>query len=161
MLTSAERLVRTLSSFTNSAESVVDLLTAFIRIHCKSLCSNTLGIVPAVWVPTIGILPDCGVGLADSRGSQDVVSFRDNVDSVLRGSREGCRDWDIVADISHDAVDGRMHTEGLPDDRVEKRKSAEFLICEGTHLAIRTNKVFDLFLIQCLTIDETISVKKL
>jgi hypothetical protein len=47
-----------------------------------------------------------------------------------------------------------MHTEGFPDDRVEKRKSAEFLVSEGTHFAIRTNEVFHLFLIQCFTIGE-------
>lgn len=121
VLSCTEWLVGALCALAHSTETIVNLLAVFVSVHLVSLCRNTLGVVPAVWVPVLTRLPYGGINLADSGGCHDEVPFGDNVNAVFRRCRKGGGDRDVVADVAHDAVNRRVDTESLADDGVEDR----------------------------------------
>lgn len=84
------------------------------------------------------------------------MALGDNVDAVLGPAILGCskgnRDGDVVTDFAHDAVDGRVYAEGFTDDCVHERQIAEFIICQVAEAAVWCSEIFDLFLIQSISL---------
>jgi hypothetical protein len=106
MSTGSERLVGRLGALADGTVPIVDLVTSIVL--SQGLASDTLLVDPSMRVPDRRILPDLGVHLSDTGGSEDKVAFRDDVGGVLLGdSRGGDRSWnrDVGHDLAHDRVD--------------------------------------------------------
>jgi hypothetical protein len=106
MSTGSERLIRWLGTLADGTIPIVDLVTSVIL--SQGLASDTLLVDPSVRVPDRGILPDLGVHLSDTGGSENEVTFRDDVGRVLLGdggSGDRGRDRDVGHNLAHDRVD--------------------------------------------------------
>ena len=144
MSTGTKRLVRRFGTLADGTVSIIDLVASIVFGQC--LASDTLFVHPSVRVPDGGVLPDQGVHLGDTRGSEDEMSLGNDVRGVLfrdgrRGDRSG--NGNVGHDLSHDRVNGRVlqvghvvvvsvrpsktclviakayHPESFPDTRIE------------------------------------------
>jgi len=150
VLASTERLIRGLGTLAHSTEAEVDLLAVLIEVRLESLRRNTLRVAPSDGVPLVSLLPDLRVHLRDDGRGHDEVALGNNIGLVFARAGEGSRDGDIVADVAHDAVDGRVNTESLADDGIKDRELAKFFVGHGAELAIGSAEVLDLFLVESL-----------
>lgn len=119
MLPGPKRLVRALCPFAHGTEPVVDLLAAFVGVGLECLRGNALLVVPPRGVPFVGVLLDLRVDLRDEGRCEHVGVLGHDVHAVLGRCGEGRGNDDVLAHLTHDAVDRRVHAESLAHAGVE------------------------------------------
>ena len=148
---SAKRLVRALGALADKSEAKVDLGALGVVVLLVRLRGGAFGVRPARRVPLGRVLPEHRVDLADRGGREHDVALGNDVAAVFGGCGERGRDDDVLADATHDAVDGRVNAEGLTNDGIEDGQLLEFLELWGAPRTVGLTEVLNLFLVQSLT----------
>ena len=148
---SAERLIWTICAFADSTKSKVDLFAIFVHVGFERLSSNTFWVTPPRWIPDVSVGPNLRVNLADSGRSKNEVTLGNYVGFIIGRCGERGRNCDVSPNITHNTVNGWVHTEGFTDDRIEDGELAEFFIGHLTEGPIRIAKAFNLFLVKSLS----------
>jgi hypothetical protein len=125
MPASTEWLIWRLCALADSTKTEVNFLAVNIFVCLECLSGHALLIEPPRGIPFVSVVPDGRVHLTSVWGSQDVMTFGNDVDTVFGWGTEGSRNGDIIADVTHYTVDGRVDTESFTDDSVHKRESLE------------------------------------
>lgn len=154
MPASAERLIWTICAFADSTKSEVDLFAIFVHVGFECLSSNTFRVTPPRWIPNVSVGPDLRVDLADSGRSKNEVTFGNYISFIIGRCGERGRNCNVSPNITHNTVDGWVHTKGFTYDRVKDGELAKFFVGHLTEGPIRIAKVFNLFLVKSLSVGE-------
>jgi hypothetical protein len=93
---SAKGLIHALGSLTDESVTIVHFLSGQVFLEGPS--SLTTWVNPTVWVPFGMILPDFSVDLSESWGSDDSMTFGNDILTIFRRGGKGTRNDDIRDD---------------------------------------------------------------
>lgn len=147
MTSGSEWSIWTFGTLTNHAKPVIDFFAISVRVFPVGIHSHTLGVTPPRGIPIRGFLPYTWIRLAGEWRAKDITSLANDIGAIFGRGAQSWRNRYIVADMTQDAVNRRMHAKGFSDNGVEHGKCSQLLETESSEFAIGSAKVFNLFLI--------------